>query len=442
MSINHKAPPSDSSTVSAPESVCAAIERIAATAPDSAALRMAGLSMTYRELNSRANRLADQLCQQGVGPEVPAGLVCGRGFEAIIGMLAILKADGVCVPFDSTMPAERLRVMLALAGLRLVVTTEAMQRDRPGLGGPVAIVRLGDECPAAPNLQSRIHPANTAHIHFTTGATGRPRAVPVSHAAADNLIHWQQLAIPFRPGMRVLQFAPPGMDSAWQEIAGTLCAGGMLVIPTAEERSNAATLATLIASARIERAILPAATLAHLAGAAPAPLDHLRDLVVTCGPVLITSEIRAFFAARPGCRLHAHYGHAETLVALACAIEGTPAAWPGILPLGKPIHGITARVLDAGGQPVARGEAGELWIGGPHLPRGYHRDPASNRERFRADPAAADSAARIFRTGDRVRETMPGCFELAGGRTPAGSGQRKPQRAGRRAAHTPAQAVA
>ncbi|MGH8018430.1 MAG: AMP-binding protein [Opitutaceae bacterium] len=409
---------------------------------------MAGLAMTYRELNSRANRLADQLCQQGVGPEVPVGLVCGRGFEAIVGMLAVLKADGICVPFDATMPAERLRVMSGLAGLRLVITTEAMQCARPGLGGPVAIVRIAGECPAAPNLQPRIRPADTAHLFFTTGSTGRPRAVPVSHAAADNLIHWQQLALPFRPGMRVLQFSPPGMDSAWQEIAGTLCAGGVLVIPAAEERSHVDKLCAFIAASRIERAFLPAATLAHLAGCQAAPLEGLRDLVVTCGPVLITDEIRAFFTVHRSCRLHAHYGHAETLVALACTIEGTPAAWPGILPLGRPIHGISARVLGDKGQPV---NAGELWIGGPHLPRAYHRDPASSRERFRMDPAAAEgnSAARIFRTGDRVRETAQGYFELAGGSTPSRSNRKRPQKPGKNTipasapeADAPAQAVA
>ena len=418
MSKNHAVTLPVPSTEVAPESFRAAIEHAAASAPDAVALRMGEQALTYREVNARANRLADQLCLQGVGPEVPVGLICGRSLETIIGMLAILKADGVAVPFDATLPAERLRTMVALAGLRLIVTTEAMHSARAGMRGPVAVVRMEGDCPAAPNLQSRLRPENTSHFHFTTSATGRPRAVPISHAASENLLRWQQNILPFALGTRVLQFSPSGLDSAWQEIAGTLAAGGTLVIPTAQERASTDRLVALLSKQEIERAFLPAITLAHVVDVVSATaqaLPHLRDLVAFCGPVLISSDTRAFFTAHPGCRLHAHYGHCETLVALACTVEGAPASWPAIIPLGKPVRQVSAMLLDPQGRFVRSGEVGELWIGGPHLSRGYHRDPAANRERFLPDPSAAEgSPARIFRTGERVRLNSEGDFELAG----------------------------
>jgi amino acid adenylation domain-containing protein len=433
MSTNHPATPSEHPRAIAPESVRAAIEHFAASRPDAEAVVMDGRTLTYAELCARSNRLADQLLLQGVGPEVPVGLLCERGLEAMVGMLAILAADGVCVPFDPSLPTERLRTMIALAGLRLVVTTEAMQRARTAVDGPVALVRVDGPTPRAPNLQSRLRPENTACIHFTAGPGGRPRAVPVSHAASENLIRWQRSSLPLEPGARVLQFSPPGLDSAWQEIASTLSSGGTLVLPPPDRLATPAALLELLIDAQVTRAYLPAATLAHLADAsntAARTLPHLRDVVAICGPVLVSHEIRAFFTAHPQCSLHAHYGHAETLVAFSHTVTGSPATWPSILPLGRPIRSVAPVLLDPVDQQPARGDTGELWIGGPYQARNYHRDPVATRERFRPDPFAPEgSTARIFRTGDHVRLAEDGVFELS---RPGVPSNRTPTKGGRK----------
>ncbi len=419
---NHTDPTAgESSTAIVADSLLAALELHAAAHPDRAALISGPRTVGYGELNARANQLADQLCHQGVGPEVPVGLCASQGISAIIGMLAIGKADGVCVPIHPRLPIERGRRMASIAGLRLVVTTEADAVVAPAIGGPTANIRIDGGCPRTPDLHSRLRPDNLARILFTSAPNGRPVGVAITHDALESLVRWQAAALPLQPGARVLQFAPLGMDFEAQEILGTLACGGTLVLAGPEARSRPDELFALLREERIERAFLPASTLAKLAefaGTVAAPLEALREVIAVCGPVHANADLRAFFRRHPAARLHTQHGSIETQVAAAWSFPESPDEWPARTPLGHPVKGAVARILGPGGAPVPDGAPGVLWIGGRGIARGYHRDPAATRQAFAPDPCAApESRARLFNTGEFVRLAGGGLLETVATRS-------------------------
>jgi amino acid adenylation domain-containing protein len=257
-------------------------------------------------------------------------------------------------------------------------------------------------------------PANIAWVLYTSGSTGRPKGVAMPHRALVNQVWWQQRQGAGGRG-RTLQWAALSFDVFYQEMLTTLSVGETLVLVAEEVRHDFERLLDVIEAQRIERIFMPFVALQGLAelavrlGRTPPSLRA----VLTAGEQLqITPAIRAFFEQLPDCTLYNQYGPTEVHLATAYELGGAPAQWPALPPIGRPFANVRTYVLDAGLRPVAPGVAGELFVGGIPVGRGYLGRPELTAQRFLPDPFSA--GGRMYRTGDRVRWNAGGQLEFLG----------------------------
>ncbi|HEX7242822.1 MAG TPA: amino acid adenylation domain-containing protein, partial [Longimicrobiaceae bacterium] len=397
-----------------PERACVhhLFEAQALRTPDAPALVFGGERLSYAELDARADRLAALLRARGVGPDSRVGLCVERSAEMWTGVLGILKAGGAYVPLDPEYPAERLAFMLEDSGAQVVVAG-AEAAERMSFRG-VEVVRPGEGGVAAG--ATPVHPDNLAFVIYTSGSTGRPKGVAMTHRPLVNLVAWQEGAW-LRPGPAVtLQFATISFDASFHEAFSCWAEGGTLVVVPEEVRRDPAALLELVERAGVERMFLPYVALQHVAETADARgtvPSRLRE-VQTAGEALrVTEPIRRWLAAL-GAPLHNHYGPSETHVVTAHALEGDPAGWSPLPPIGGPIANTQCYVLDGAGGPAPVGVPGELYVGGVSLARGYLDRPDATADRFLPDPFAGEPGARMYRTGDRVRWLADGTIEFLG----------------------------
>ncbi|HEX8695435.1 MAG TPA: amino acid adenylation domain-containing protein, partial [Longimicrobium sp.] len=394
-------------------------EAQAARTPDAVALRHAGGSLTYGELEERANRLARHLRGLGVGPDARVGLCLERSPELMVGVLGILKAGGAYVPLDPAYPGERLAYMLEDSAARVLLTQASLVERLPA--GGATVVRLDADAgeierEGGERLRVPVGPDNLAYVIYTSGSTGRPKGVAMPHRPLVNLLAWQEGSGRAPAGAVTLQYTSISFDVSFQEIFATWCAGGTLVLTTEEIRVDPPRLARLLEAERIERLFLPFIALQHLAeasvelGIAPASLSE----VITAGEQLhITEPIRRWFARMPGCVLVNQYGPSETHVVSARELEGEPAGWPLLPSIGAPVANTRLYVLDPRLEPAPIGVPGELLLGGDAVARGYLERPGLTAERFVPDPFGAPGG-RLYRTGDRARWLPGGEVEYLG----------------------------
>ncbi|MBB2917404.1 non-ribosomal peptide synthetase [Cupriavidus alkaliphilus] len=394
-------------------------EAHAASAPDAVALAADDTQLTYRELNDRANALAHRLLAHGIGPDVPVGVLAERSVELIVALLAILKAGGAYVPFDPDYPADRLAYMVEDSGVALLLA------QRPDAIAPLpAAVPVVDLSAASlyhgehANPSPALHPHHLAYVIYTSGSTGRPKGVGISHGALAHYLHGVLAQLALAPASRMAMVSTPAADLGHTVLFGALASGGALHLPARRCVFDAAAFARYMAQHRIGvLKIVPGHLRALLDGAQAAgvPLaDVLPEHTLVLGGEATDAPLRArLHAARPACRLVNHYGPTESTVGVLVHMAGTaPQAGAG-LPLGQPLPGTGAYVLDADLCPLPDGMAGELYVGGPALARGYLGRAALTAERFVPDPFARDGA-RLYRTGDRVRRGADGVFEYLG----------------------------
>ena len=376
-------------------------------------------SLTYRELNGRANQLAHALQRLGVKAETPVGLCVERSLAMIIGLLGILKAGGAYVPLDPTYPKSRLATLIEDSAISVLVTQQTHLTDLPPLVGTVLCLDTdwpAHESTENPNVQLTLD--HLLYILYTSGSTGRPKGVAMSHRPLVNLLHWQGQKTPLAQPARTLQFTPLSFDVSCQEIFATLSTGGTLVLISEETRRDPSALLCLLAEQRIEHLFLPFVALQQLAEAAlqeaalPKPLA-LRQ-IITAGEQLQITPALAQFCTQTGCTLHNHYGPTETHVVSAFTLTGPVATWPRLPPIGQPIANTQFYILDQWGQLCPSGVPGELYIGGANLARGYLKQPALVAQRFIPDPFSAKPGACLYRTGDRVRYRADGNVEFLG----------------------------
>lgn len=388
--------------------------------PGACAVTMAGRdALTYGELNARADGLASRLRDRGVGPEMIVGICLPRSPDAVVAVLAVLKAGGAYLPLDPAYPVERLDFMLENCGARVLITGEETGRMWPER---VFVLRPGDAAPAGADPGGIVVPGSSredadplAYVIYTSGSTGRPKGVAMPHGPLVNLLRWQARTCPLPAGQRVLQFAPLSFDVSFQEIFSTLGEGGTLTLIPENVRRDPAELLRLLDEEQIGRIFLPPVMLAQVAdrsvvgGILPRSLNE----VITAGEALrLTPAVIRFFSAMwergRGCALHNHYGPTETHVATACTLSGEPGNWSVLPSIGQPIDDVTVRIVDENGQSALAGEPGTLELGGACLARGYLHDPGLTRSKFIHDAAGA----RWYRTGDLAQE-LPGgelCF--------------------------------
>ncbi|MGW7416489.1 amino acid adenylation domain-containing protein, partial [Streptomyces sp. NPDC054863] len=388
-------------------------EAQAARTPDAIAVVFGATEVSYAELNARANRLARLLVTYGVGPERLVALALPRSVDLLVAILAVTKAGGACLPVDPAYPADRIAYLLTDGRPALVVTGEAAQGklaaadvvrlsvDDPRLHQTLSVLPDGDL-----SERERGGPLLTAHpayVIHTSGSTGRPKGVTVTHHGLSSLIAGQAQKFAVTDTSRVLQFASPSFDAAMAEIAVTLCSGACLVLAAQEDLVGGPTLARLISAYRVTHVTLPPVVLAELA------VDSLPTVttLVTAGESL-RPDLAGRWAA--GRRLVNAYGPTESTV---CATMGVLSADGAIPYIGEPIANTRVFVLDAVLRPVPVGVAGELYVSGAGLARGYLDRPALTAERFVAHPYGAPGE-RMYRTGDLARWNADGQLEYLG----------------------------
>ena len=371
--------------------------------------------LTYRELDTRSNRLARRLLRLGLLPDGPVVVSMERSPEMLVAVLAVLKAGGAYVPLDPSYPRERLAWMLDDAlgggGAAVVLTQERLADRFPAEPSPVHVIRVDADWEeiareSGGRLEVRTDPGNLAYVIYTSGSTGRPKGVAMTRRALQGLLDWQETAGGLSGAARTLQFASLSFDVSFQEIFSTWRAGGTLYLIDEERRRDATALLARLEEAGIERLFLPFVALRHLAEAAgerPGQALRLRDVIAAGEQLQVTPAMVRWFSGLEGCRLHNHYGPSETHVVTAATFGGAAADWPALPSIGRPIDGATIRLLGPGLEPVPLGVAGELYIGGPALARGYHGRPGLTALRFIPDPFGSlrgEPGARLYRTGD------------------------------------------
>jgi amino acid adenylation domain-containing protein/FkbM family methyltransferase len=396
-----------------------AFERQAADHPDALAARFGEETISYGELDARANRLAQRLRRHGAGAEGAVAVALERSIGLVVALLAVVKSGAAYVPVDPEYPADRIELLLADSRATLLLTSDAVTDRLPQLPG---VIRLRPETDAAddadvPEPAPHPSPDAPAFLVYTSGSTGRPKGVAMTHRALGNLLAWQTRAS--GAPLRTLQFAALSFDVSFQEIFSTLSVGAEIVLVTEEERRDPAALLRLVDRFDVQRLFLPFVALQQLAETAveedrfPA---GLREINAAGEQLKVTPALRTFFSRLGACRLVNQYGPAETHVVTAGEVEGDPADWPSLPAIGRPVPGAPVYLLDDRGRPVPIGTPGELYAGGAAPARGYHRRPDLTAERFVPDPFSDVPGARLYRTGDVARFRSDGTLEFLGRR--------------------------
>ncbi|GAB2724147.1 non-ribosomal peptide synthetase [Kitasatospora kifunensis] len=362
-------------------------------------------TLSYRELDERANRLAHHLVELGTGPGQFVGLCVERGVELVVGLLGIMKAGAAYLPLDPGYPADRLAFMLADSGARIVVSRTGERSQLPPTDAVVVDLDREREALAARPATApevRLGPADLAYVIYTSGSTGTPKGVLVPHCGIGNLASAEIERLAVTETSRVLQFASSSFDGAVMEVLMALPAGATLVLPPHGPIVGEA-LQSFLREQRISHALLAPSAVATLV---PEGLEGLRTLVV--GGEACTGDLVDRWS--PGRRLVNAYGPTESTVVAAMS---APLSGDGVPPIGTPLPNTRIRLLDAALQPVPVGVPGELYIAGKHLARGYHGRAALTAERFTADPYGAPGQ-RMYRSGDVARWRADGSLEYLG----------------------------
>ncbi|SPE64234.1 Linear gramicidin synthase subunit D [Streptomyces netropsis] len=386
-----------------------------ARTPDATAVVFEGESLTYAELDARANRLAHELVARGVASGDFVAVAAPRSLELMVALYAVVKAGAAYVPVDPDYPAERIGWILEDAKPALVLTTTAVADSLPASGVPALLLDTpaGVAAEHPDTAPVRVLPDNAAaYVIFTSGSTGRPKGVVVGHEGIHNRLEWMQDTYGLDASDRVLQKTPSGFDVSVWEFFWALRTGATLVLARPEGHKDPAYMARLIQDENITTVhFVPSMLQAFLADPAAGHCTGLRR-VICSGEALPADAVTRFHALLPGVELHNLYGPTEASVdvtAHAC----TPGTHSASVPIGRPIWNTRTYVLDAALRPAPIGVPGELYLAGIQLAHGYTGRPGLTAERFTADPYST-TGERMYRTGDIARWTADGTLEYQG----------------------------
>ncbi|MEW5926736.1 MAG: amino acid adenylation domain-containing protein [Gemmatimonadota bacterium] len=394
----------------------------AGRAPGAVALVSAGETVTFAGLERASNRLAHRLRAHGVGPETVVAVLMQHSPVVVPTLLGVLKAGGVYFPLDPDAPAERLADLLRVAGAALVLTQDGLAGRLPP-GGPVVLTL--DSCLADPDGEERDAPLpplataeNAAYLIYTSGSTGLPKGVVVPHAAAVSHLREVARAYGYTAADRGLVFAALAFDQSLEDILVPLVAGASVAVRD-PGLWTPAELAERVSALGVTALNLPVAywnQLVHDRDAVGALRSRLR-LITVGGEALQPASVLAWEEVPGGeVTLINGYGPTETVVTPALFVipAGRAGEWGASVPIGRPVGGRTAYVLDTTGEPVPAGVPGELCIGGVEVARGYLGRAELTAERFVPDAFGTRAGGRLYRTGDRVRWRRDGNLEYLG----------------------------
>ncbi|MGZ0141420.1 amino acid adenylation domain-containing protein [Rhodococcus qingshengii] len=386
-----------------------------AASPDAVALSFEGVSLSYAEFDARVNRLARYLISVGVGPESLVGVAVRRSVDLLVAVYGVLKAGGGYVPVDPDQPAERNAYVLESASPVCVISTSDVGFDAGVV--PVVEVDVVDVSGFSDNPVSdidRVSPlrsGNAAYVIFTSGSTGRPKGVSVSHAAIVNRLAWMQDEYGLDSSDVVLQKTPFTFDVSVWELFWPLQVGARLVVAVPDGHRDPRYLTSVIVGEGVTTVhFVPSMLEVFVTDSSVAACVSLTR-VFASGEALPASVVADVWAVLPGVGVHNLYGPTEAAVDVTFH-EVVPADVLGV-PIGAPVWNTQVFVLDSRLSPVPVGVAGELYLAGVQLARGYVGRPDLSSDRFVANPFSGDGG-RMYRSGDVVRWTASGELEYIG----------------------------
>ncbi|SDO97728.1 amino acid adenylation domain-containing protein [Rhodoferax sp. OV413] len=379
--------------------------------PEAVAVVFGEASLTYADLEARANCLAHRLIALGVRPDTPVGIAVERSPEMVLGLLAILKAGGAYVPIDPEYPPDRIAYMLEDSGVALLLTQSHLTLPmRDGLK-TIELDRLDLASEPSTDPGVPVNGEHLAYVIYTSGSTGRPKGAANRHRALANRLAWMQDAYTLTPAETVLQKTPFSFDVSVWEFFWPLLQGARLVVAQPGAHREPARLVQLIREHAVTTLhFVPSMLQAFMAHAGVEACISLKRIV--CSGEALPAEAQAqVFQRLPGAGLYNLYGPTEAAIDVThwtCLADGL-----NHVAIGRPIAGSRTYVLDDGLNLVAPGLPGELYLGGVGLGRGYLGKPGLTSERFVADPFDA-AGERLYRTGDLVRWRTDGQLEYLG----------------------------
>ncbi|MEW1761990.1 amino acid adenylation domain-containing protein [Streptomyces cyaneofuscatus] len=388
------------------------VRRTALERPDAVALSWPGGELTYRELERRIGQAVAALRGFGVEPGDVVGVGAGGFADTVVAILGVLGAGAAYLPFDTGLPEERIRYMLEQAGCALVIGGPS---DGCGVRS-VAAAELARGSDAEPGVLLEADPDRPVYVMFSSGSTGRPKGIEMTEGALLNLVSWQIDALGMDGDTRFLQYAPLGFDVSFQELLPTLAAGGTVISREPADRRDFPALVERLRESGVTHVYLPVSALRPFVQAAQntaAALPALRQVCVSGEQLLVDDGIRAFFRARPQLDLINLYGPTETHAVTTHRLAGHDAHWPAHVPIGIPLSGVRAYVVDVTGHLAPAGVQGELYLGGACPALGYRNAPELTARAFRQDPYA-EGDGRMYRTGDQVLRDEHGLLQFLG----------------------------
>ncbi|NER93229.1 MAG: amino acid adenylation domain-containing protein [Symploca sp. SIO1B1] len=382
--------------------------------PDNLAVLGDNSQLTYKELNTRANQLARTLQKRGVNPETCVGISIERSVELIVGILAILKAGGIYVPLDPQYPQERLDYMIEDTQMPLLLTTATeVERFSDRSLELVCLEQEQDQITreSPDNLATAVTPQNLAYINYTSGSTGQPKGIGIPHSGVTNLVSGNNI-LQFSSTDRIAHLSNISFDAATFEIWGPLLNGASLVTIPTNVVLSPPDLAATITEQSISIMWLTVALFNQMVQEVPQALSSLKCLIF--GGEMANSEmVRRLIEVGSPQQLLNGYGPTEaTTFTTFYPVESIPTT--SRIPIGRPLAGVRCYILDQNLEPVPVGVAGELYIGGGGLARGYVNRPELTASQFIPDPFSETPGERLYATGDQARYRRDSQIEILG----------------------------
>lgn len=399
-----------------PRTIHSRFEECARRTPDSVALEYEGWSISYRELNRQANKLAHHLREtSGVRPDDRVAILVRHPPSFVTAAIAVLKAGGAYVPLNPDNPPGVIQQVLDNASPTAVLLESSTAASSAFFAGDMFVMDVMSAALDTPDTDPDpvALPGHLAYVIYTSGTTGTPKGVAVEHRAICNTVAWHNSYYRFGPEDVSLAIPPPSFDSSVEDIFCTLTAGARLLLPRCDRMTDRHYLYDLIRHRAVTRFIITPALYRRLLKDLDADVAPSLRTVTIAGEWFTSDLVEEHYRRLPQVRLHNEYGPSEN--AVCSTVHLLDAADSRVL-IGKPISNTYAFVIREDGEPAGPEETGELYLAGAGLARCYLGDPELTDEMFSAQPSFAPGHERVYRTGDLVRVCQDGNLEFVGRR--------------------------